>query len=152
MKMQDGRRFAPVCGCLLLLAASSCKKSGQQPSAEIFGEWQWVSSVGGLTGKIVLTPASTGRARTYRFNRDSTFVECFDNRCEKPVKFKLRTETSFFDGKPHLILTIPRRIYLAPPDTGFHVLTARYTVQEISNTVNLVQERPDGFTESYVRK
>ncbi|GAC1371802.1 MAG: hypothetical protein NVSMB30_11850 [Hymenobacter sp.] len=122
-------------------------------STEIFGEWQWVSSVGGFTGKAVYTPANTGGERTYRFNRDSTFVEYYKNQYKVvPVKFTMRMEKSFFDHQQHLILTIPRRIYLARPDTGFHVIRFRYTVREVSDTLRLDEEMADGFEESYRRK
>ena len=147
------KHFVSLYVCILLLGIGSCKKNEQPPvSTEIFGEWQWVSSVGGITGKDVYTPANTGAALTYRFNRDSTFVECLNNRCKAPVKFTLRMERSFFDNQQHLILTIPRRIYLAPPDTGFHVTRSRYTVREVSNSLRLTEEVADGFEESYRRK
>ena len=144
-----------ICVGAVLLGSNGCKKAETLPiSTEIFGEWQWVSSVGGLTGKEVVTPASVGVERTYRFNWDSTFVEClsYNKQCEAPVKFTLRMETSFFDHQQHLILTIPRRVYLARPDTGFHVIRFRYAVREVSNSLRLAQERPDGYEESYHRK
>jgi len=140
----------------LLLASSGCKKQETPPappvSTELFGEWQWVSSVGGYSGKAVYTPANTGTELTYRFNRDSTFVECLNNNCKAPVKFTVRLEKSFFDHQPHVILTIPRRIYLAPPDTGFHVIRFRYTLREISNSLILTEEVADGFEEVFRRK
>ena len=147
------RYLFTICACAVLLGSSGCKKEESLPvSTEIFGEWQWVSSVGGMTGKNVLTPAITGIERTYRFNRDSTFVECYNKRCEAPVKFTLRMEKSFFDHQQHLILTIPRRLYLAPPDTGFHVIRSRYAVREVSNSLRLAGEIADGYEESYQRK
>ena len=147
------RRSPLFCACAVLLGSNGCKKEKLAPtSTAIFGEWQWVSSVGGLTGKNVLTPANTRTERTYRFNRDSTFVECYNNQCEAPIKFTLRMEMSFFDHQQHLILTIPRRIYLAPPDTGFHVIRFRYAAREVSNSLRLAEEVADGYEESYQRK
>ena len=142
-----------ICACTVVLGSSSCKKQETPPvSTEIFGEWQWVSDVGGITGKAVYTPANTGDVRTYRFDRDSTFVECLNNKCKVPVKFTLRMEKSFFDNQQHLILTIPRRLYLALPDTGFHIIRSRYTVREVSNSLVLDQETADGYEESNRRK
>jgi hypothetical protein len=74
--------------------------------------------VGGVTGKEVYTPATTNYNRTYQFNRDSTFVECSNSQCNPAVKFSSRMEKSLLDGQQHLILTIPRKVYLARPDTG----------------------------------
>lgn len=142
-----------LCTCAVLLGISGCKKEEPHPVlTEIFGEWQWVSSIGGITGKNVLTPAITGVERTYRFTRDSTFIECLNKQCKTPVKFALRMEKSIFDNQQHLILTVSRRFYLAPPDTGFHVIRSRYTVREVSNSLVLDEEVADGYGESYTRK
>jgi hypothetical protein len=135
---------------LLLAGSSSCKK--ESGPFEIFGNWQWVSSTGGITGKEVYTPASISLARTLSFGRDSMFVQCDNGQCSVPTKFTSRTERSYQTGKPTLILTIRRRIYLALPDTGFHTILDRYSMQEVSNTLRIRQERPDGFEEVYYRK
>ncbi|MGI4761676.1 MAG: hypothetical protein ACRYF0_13285 [Janthinobacterium lividum] len=137
-------------GTLLLAGNSSCKK--EAGPSEIFGDWQWVSSTGGFTGKQVHTPASTNLSRTVSFRRDSMFVECDNGRCTLPAKFTSRMERSYLTGKPALILTFRRRIYLAPPDTGFHIILDRYSVIEVSNTLRIDQDGPDGFVEIYQRK
>lgn len=139
--------------CLLLgavlLGSGGCKKD-PGPS-EIFGDWQWVSSTSGLTGKQVYTPASTNLSRTLSFGRDSMFVQCDNGQCTKPTKFTSRTARSFLTGEPALILTIRRKIYLAPPDTT-HTLLSRYSIIEVSRTLRIDQESPDGFKEIYRRK
>jgi hypothetical protein len=61
-------------------------------------------------------------------------------------------ERSYFTGEPTLILTIRRRFYLAPPDTGFHVLLSRYSIRSAADTLRITQEKPDGFEEVYQRK
>lgn len=144
------KRFVGLVLGVFLLGGSSCKKAAG-PS-ELFGDWQWVSSTGGITGKEVYTPASTNSSRTLSFNRDSLFVQCDDGQCSVPTKFTSRTATSFLTGKSALILTIRRRIYLAPPDTGFHTIINRYNLEELSNTLRIHQKRPDGFEEIYHRK
>ena len=141
------------CAGAVLLASSGCKKQAVPPvSTELFGEWQWVSDVGGFTGKAVYTPANTGAVRSYRFDRDSTIVECLNNKCNAPVKFTVRMEKSLLDHQQHLILTIPHRVYPALPDTGFHVIRSRYIVREVSDSLILDQDVFDGFEESYRRK
>ena len=142
--------------CCTIIANSGCrekKKEDPRPvSTEIFGEWQWVSSIGGFTGKQVSTPASTGINLLYRFNRDSTFVQCNNGQCSKVEKFSTRMERSYVLGVQRLILTIPRRIYLAPPDTGYHVLRDRYLIQEVSNNLVIDQDGPDGIEMVFSRK
>lgn len=135
---------------ILLLGSSGCKK--EAGPAEIFGDWQWVSSTGGFTGKQVYTPASTNSSRTLSFSRDSMFVQCDDGQCDKPSRFTYKMGRSIFDGKQHLILTLHRKIYLAPPDTGFQTILSRYSIREISNSLRIDQESPDGFIEIYQRK
>ncbi|TGD79873.1 hypothetical protein [Hymenobacter wooponensis] len=144
------RTLLPHLAVGLLLSASGC--GGEPEPTGIFGEWQWISSVGGLTGKDVLTPAIVGAQRTLSFTRDSMFVQCDADQCSVPTKFILRQERSWLDAQQHLILTVRRRLYLAAPDTGFVVLVNRYRVSEVSGTLRIDQERPDGYVETYYRK
>ena len=138
---------------IVLGSVSGCQKEPAAPSApEIFGNWEWVSSRGGITGREVHTPANTGLARTMSFKRDSMFVQCENGQCTVPTKFTSRLERSQFTGEPTLILTIRRRFYLAPPDTGFHVLLSRYSIRSAADTLRITQEKPDGFEEVYQRK
>jgi hypothetical protein len=133
-----------------LFGSSSCKKEAG-PFA-LFGDWQWVSSTGGFTGKQVYTPSSTNLSRTLSFSRDSLFVQCDNGQCTGPTKFTSRLERSYITGKQTLILTLHRGIYLALPDTSYHTILDRYSIQEVSQTLRLTQDGPDGFTEVYQRK
>jgi hypothetical protein len=144
------KRFALFLLSSALLGSSSCKK--ETGPSELFGEWQWVSSTGGFTGKQVYTPASTNLSRTLSFSRDSLFVQCENGPCTVPTKFTSRMERSYITGEQTLILTIRRRVYLALPDTGFHTLLDRYSIQEVSKTLRITQDGPDGFVEVYQRK
>jgi hypothetical protein len=134
-----------------VLLSSGCQKKDFIPPADIFGQWGWISSVGGLTGKDVIVPTANTQ-RVYTFTKDSTFIESIGGQATVPVKFKLQQETSLLDGQQHLILTIPRRVYVALPDTGYHIVVFRYTVQDMSQNLRLAQEKPDGYIESYERK
>lgn len=136
-------------GIFLVGTSSSCEK--ESGPSEIFGEWQWVSSTGGITGKEVYTPASINLSRTLSFTRDSMFVQCDNGQCSTPTKFTSRTAQSFLTGKPTLILTLRRKVYLAPPDTT-HTILDRYSLIEVSRTLRIHQERPEGFIEIYRRK
>ena len=148
--IQPSLNLLRLTGISILFLGSSC--AGEPEPMEIFGEWQWISSVGGLTGKDALTPAVVGAQRTLSFTRDSMFVQCDADQCSVPSKFLLREERSRIDGQQHLILTVRRRLYVAPPDTGSHVLINRYRVSEVSNMLRIDQERPDGYVETYYRK
>ena len=52
--------------------------------------------------------------------------------CLDPVVFTVRKERSLLFGDVRSVLTIQRKVYLAPPDTGFHVLKDRYLINEVS--------------------
>jgi hypothetical protein len=70
--------YASYCALAALFAASAtaCQKASLTPSSTdqgIIGEWHWVSTVGGLTGKQTYTPASTGSTQTWVFKSDSTY-------------------------------------------------------------------------------
>lgn len=134
----------------LLAGSSSCKK--EPGPSEIFGDWQWVSSTGGFTGKQVYTPASTNSSRTLSFTRDSLSVECINGKCQPPLRFSSRPERSIFDGKLQPILTIHHKLRMAPPDTGYYIILDRYTIREVSNSLRLDQEVYDGFGEVFQRK
>ena len=147
--------------CCTLTANSGCrekKKEDPRPvSTEIFGEWQWVSSIGGFTGRQETTPASTGDQLTYTFHRDSTFVSCVGSKsvptqCLDPVVFTVRKERSLLYGDVRSVLTIQRKIYLAPPDSGFHILKDRYIINKISENFDIRQDYPSGFGMKFRRK
>jgi hypothetical protein len=144
------KRFALLLVSSALLGSSSCKK--EEGPSDLLGDWQWVSSTGGITGKQVYTPASTNLSRTLSFRGDSLFVQCDNGSCSVPTKFTSRLERSYITGEQTLILTLRRRLYFAPPDTGFHTLLDRYSIQEVSKTLRIIQDRPDGFIEVYQRK
>ena len=139
-----------ACACAVLLGSSGCKKEGPVPAShvpaltEIFGEWQWVSSVGGLTGKQVETPPA-GSEYTYQFDRDSSFVECHNGQCSVPGKFSLRMEKSLLFGDQRLTLVLRR-------NTGSVVERTRYLVEEILDELRINDDSPDGFGNRYVRK
>jgi hypothetical protein len=144
------KHLAPLLLSSALLASSSCQK--EAGPAELFGNWQWVSSTGGFTGKQVYTPASSNLSRTLSFSRDSLFVQCDNGKCTGPTKFTSRLERSYITGEQTLILTLRRRLYLALPDTSYTTILDRYRIQEVSQTLRLIQDGPDGFTEVYYRK
>jgi hypothetical protein len=63
-----------ILAALLGLCATACQQTDPTPTDQgIMGEWHWVSTVGGLTGKQTYTPASTGTTETWVFKADSTY-------------------------------------------------------------------------------
>lgn len=70
--------YASYCALAALIAgsATACQKASVTPASAdqgIVGEWHWVSTVGGLTGRQTYNPASTGATETWVFKADSTY-------------------------------------------------------------------------------
>lgn len=141
--------------CLLslgfLLGGNACQQEPPSPGEGLAGDWQWVRSQGGFTGKQVLKPAP-GQALVYRFTRDGYWSECFNGVCSRPTPFTLQREPSVLTGDQQLVLTLHRRVELAPPDTGTHLLPSRLVVQEISDTLHLIDDWADGYGQYYRKK
>jgi len=136
---------------IFLLLGGSCHKKEPSPADNLVGEWKWIRSIGGITGKQVLTPAP-GKETIYRFTRDGQWSTCTNGVCSNPTPFTLQQEQSVLTGNEQLVLTLRQRVQLAPPDTGTHILPSRFLVREISDTLHLTQDGPDGFGEYYSRK
>jgi hypothetical protein len=135
----------------LLLSTSACQKEQPSPSAGLVGDWQWVRSIGGFTGRQVLKPA-LGQETLYRFTDDGQWSTCTNGVCSSPTSFTLQRERSVNTGDEQLILTLRLRVPLAPPDTGSHILLRRLIVREISDTLHLSDDGPDGYGEYYSKK
>lgn len=118
---------------------------------KLVGDWVWVSSKGGFTGKAVYKP-KPGIETIYRFTRNKEWSTCTNGICKPFTLFTLGQERSTLTGNEQLILTLRRRVPLALPDTGTHILLDRYLVREISDSLRIDQDGPDGFGELYSRK
>ena len=58
---------------LIFLTAFSCHKDDSVPSldSQILGQWNWLKSIGGITGQIESSPESTGASRRLIFLRNN---------------------------------------------------------------------------------
>jgi len=136
---------------LLLLLSAGCHKDQPAPDDKLVGDWQWVRSVGGLTGKQVEKPP-VGSEYLFRFTRDGYWSQCYNSTCGDPTPYTLQQEKSLLFGDERLVLTLRRKIYLAPPDKGFHIILDRYLVREMGDTLRIANDAPDGYGETYFRK
>lgn len=136
---------------VLLLASSGCRKEQPSPADKLYGDWQWVRSIGGFTGKGVIKPKA-GEVVIERFTRDGYWTLCGSGKCFDLMPYTLQKERSVIYNEERLILTLHRKVYLAPPDTGYHVLLDRYYIGEIGDTLRIGNDGPDGYGETYFRK
>jgi hypothetical protein len=72
---------------------------------ELIGEWVWVSSVGGFTGSIVLTPESEGYSQNILFTSTRVYIELIDGKIVNTNYFKIEKPTIWKPETPIYKLT-----------------------------------------------
>jgi hypothetical protein len=78
----------------------------------IFGSWIWRSSIGGISGHQVLTPASEGYNVTIVFGTDSTFQSFRNDTLQSTTRFSIshRKDTFTDDTMDVITYQSPRSI------------------------------------------
>jgi hypothetical protein len=113
-------------------------------------DWEWTSSVGGITGKQITTPATTGVTRKYVFRADGTFIQ-YDNGQEVQRATYVRGQgTSLLYNDQRDIITVNYRI-VTPSGTLEHSM--RYLVDRLSSAELVLREDVfDGFLLTFQKK
>lgn len=139
--------FALATVALLALGASACQQATVAPEGGtgLVGEWRWVLSQGGFTGKQTDTPASTGTTHTWLFRADSTYQA-----------YTTRQGTSQLTDSGTFSLGSAPSIYTGRPDRALRLRSRQaqqvYIVQELSShRLRLADNYPDGFGHTYER-
>lgn len=101
---------------VLILIFSGCllgnDKEKTQNVAAIVGTWTWQKSSGGISGKDLVTPKSTGVDKKLVFNADKK-VTVFTNDLETgSYTYKITMGNSIFDNKEHYLLTFNEMSYV----------------------------------------
>jgi hypothetical protein len=140
--------YASYCALAALLAVSTtaCQKAGVAPATAdhgLIGEWHWVSSTGGLTGKQTSTPASTGATITWVFKPDSTYQRVTTQAGGTPLTdrgtFSLGSVKSIYSGQLAQSLTL----------LGKQAQT--FLIEELTPRLVLADNAYDGFGHTYER-
>ncbi|MDJ0365736.1 hypothetical protein QMK33_11285 [Hymenobacter sp. H14-R3] len=153
----------PALASLSLLAMStSCEKStitDPTPAAvsenSISGEWEWVKTVGGLTGNQNYTPSSTGVATIWVFKPDSTFQQ-YDTRqgvtqLTESTTFSVRSARSIYNGQITQTLRINHHVSGGSPSTSV-IQPITYLIEELGAELKIADNYADGFSQTYRRK
>lgn len=83
-----------------------------QNVAAIVGTWNWQQSSGGISGKDIVTPESTGVEKKLVFSADKK-VTVFTNGLETgSYTYKITKGNSIFDDKEHNLLTFNEMCYV----------------------------------------
>jgi hypothetical protein len=130
---------------LLGLCATACqRKTDASPTTQsLLGEWHWVATTGGFTGRQTYTPASTGTTETWVFNADSTYRHYTSRLGSPPVTetgaFSLGSVKSIHSGQA------ARALILRGPAGQTFVL------EEVTTRLALSDNIYDGFSYTYER-
>lgn len=134
---------------LLPLLPGCAKSTG--PGNGLVGEWEWVRSQGGMTGKQTDTPASTGVAVRWVFAPDSTF-QAYETRQgttrqTESGTYSLGAVRSIYTGQSI------RALRFAPlPGTAVPAGVVTYVIEELGTQLVLAYNYPDGFGHTYRRR
>lgn len=146
----------------LLAVSTGCEKTTEPEPAltevagnELIGEWEWVQTVGGLTGGQTYTPMSSGTAVKWVFKADSTFQQYTTRQgvtqLTESTTFSVRSARSIYSGQLARALRINRHVSggaSSPPI----VQPITYLVAALGAELKLADNNPDGFTQTYRRK
>jgi len=129
---------------LLFFAGSTlpaCQKEGisLETSDSLVGNWQWVSSNGGITGQDHQTPASTKTTVYLQFTSDNQFFRYQDGVKTEETTYILQQGKSIYDpsGQSNIMII---------NGTG-----TRYSYRLENNELYLSDECNDCYTHHYVR-
>jgi hypothetical protein len=119
---------------VFVLTFCSLKNDGNTTGNKfaIMGTWHWQKSIGGMTGKEIITPESTGVDKKLVFGANKK-VTVFTNDAETgQYNYTIKMGNSIFDNKQHYLLT-------------FNEMS--YVIQYLDNNNLSIQ---DNFTDGYV--
>jgi hypothetical protein len=124
---------------VLFLTFCSLTNDGKntQNVEAIVGTWNWKQSIGGITGKDIVTPESTGVEKKLVFNADKKVI-VFTNGLETgSYTYKITLGNSIFDDKEHYLLTFNEMCYV---------------IQYVDNQHLSIQDNfPDGYVLTYAK-
>jgi len=122
-----------------LLPACQTEEINPETSDSLVGNWQWISSSGGITGQDRQTPASTKIEVTIQFTSDNRFI-----RYENGIKTQ---ETTYTPQRGKSIYDVSGQSNLINIDDS----SIRYNYRLENNELYLLEECYDCYTHHYVR-
>ena len=133
-----------ILGCFLL-TTTACQKDIDIPDEsleDLFGEWQWVESTGGISGEII-TPNSEGYEMTYTYTKKGIHKYYKGDVEQFRVEYELIEKINPFTGKDGYMIN-----YLSDGDT---YLPDQYLVLN-GDELMLYDECTDCYTLMFSRK
>jgi hypothetical protein len=145
------RKLFKYTGALwIILAAMACEKEKDQPPYEIYGEWNWLKSYGGITGRDLETPENTGISKIFTFLHNDTVIITANADTTHRTNYYLSREKSLLLQDTFDFVTI-NYIYRIS-DTETLSLPMRYMIKTLTDTLVLDEDVYDGYGHQFVRK
>jgi hypothetical protein len=130
----------PAMSMLFSLLLISCSKDEfSKVKSELYGDWEWQETTGGIMG-VLETPASTGKTMMLRFTSDQKYSLFSNGALTSEGTFSIRKERSIVDqtDKPVIVFS---------PSPWSDMM-----IMELSdNRLWLFENVYDGFNHVYVR-
>jgi hypothetical protein len=143
-------RIVKLVGILLIIfSATACEKEIDEPVYEIFGSWNWLKSYGGFTGHVLKTPENTGVSQVITFLPTDTVIITANADTIHRTDYFLSREKSILLQDTFDFLTINYRYRVS--DTETILLSMRYIIETLTDTLVLAEDVYDGFGHQFVR-
>ena len=120
----------------LSLAGVSCQKKEDAPApSALETEWDWVSSKGGITGGILMTPATTGTTQRYVFGPNSTFQQYRNGQLVQSSTYARANQVSLIFNAQRDMLSLG-----LSGANGTPAVPVRYIVEQLTAEVLVLDE------------
>jgi len=137
--LKHWKKIASICIYSLLLSACT-KQQSTIENTNLEGNWQWLSTDGGLANHIHETPTSTGKQIVLSIAANSTYTLYTNGLVTEQGNFTLSNQTCIHNAKTKRYI-------------NFSGIMTDGMVESIENgTLLLSDEAHDGLTQSFAKQ
>ena len=135
---------------IAVMVPVSCSNDDDNQANGIVGEWIWIKSYGGFTGRDVQTPEQSEIRKIMKFHDNDT-VEIYENEILVHKTDYLRSrEESILLHDTFDFLTINYKYRITNTDSII-IFPKRYMIQELADTLMIDEDVYDGYGHLYNR-
>lgn len=130
-----------------------CNKEATTPTPSIYGKWNWVKNVGGISGDIIHTPKNTGHELVYVFDKNFSCLQIDNRDTVQNTTFKIAKDTFRLTRAVANILTVNEKFYVigSQGQDSLIIVEFRSTYGFKGDSLILKNDQYDGYTWWYLR-